>query len=393
MKSRKVLLATWALPIVLVGIGGWYVFRAATRPSVARSGGTILVYELDSDGSVPADFQPQDMADALLRRIDPSGELGVTVDPVDESRFEIAIPRSKNHEQEVARAKDLVRRVGFLEFRILANARDDKEAFEAARATIEIEVRASEDQRAECKRELGNRAARGLPPPPPKKPEGLVFRWSNKWGNGESTYSWVELGPKERRYLDVDNAAADPKSDRHVSWQEAEKARNEGRLITVPRAGEILLYSRRCINVKWSPAAQADKKFEYFVLTRDPKPGEQITGKYLASARPGPDKAGSGQAVHFGLDSQGGNLFYALTSANQPGEGGGTFHRRLAIILDGLIESAPQLNEPIRSEGQISGRFTTEEVNNLVTILRAGALPATLKSQPVSEATVTPNDR
>src|SRR5262249_2079684 len=46
------------------------------------------------------------------------------------------------------------------------------------------------------------------------------------------------------------------------------------------------------------------------------------------------------------------------------------------------------LNSPIRSSGQISGDFTKKEVDTLVTILRAGALPATLKSQPVSESTM-----
>jgi SecD/SecF fusion protein len=314
------------------------------------------------------------------------------IDEFIENEYRSAGKKKSLGGDDVPRIKELIKRVGSLEFRILANARDDKEAFEAARATIEGDPRATEEQKAERKRDLENRAARGLPPPPPKSAEGSVFRWSNKWANGETSYSWVELDPQERRHLDLDNAAADPKSGRQLYWQEAEKARNEGRLVTLNRAGDVLLYSRRCSNFRLTPAAQAEKKYEYFVLTRDPKPGEQITGKYLVSARPGPDKGGFGQAVHFGFDTQGGNLFYALTSANQPdaGEGGGTFHRRLAIILDDLIVSAPQLNEPIRSEGQISGRFTTEQVNDLVRILRAGALPATLKPEPVSENTIGP---
>src|SRR5262249_36236952 len=62
----------------------------------------------------------------------------------------------------------------------------------------------------------------------------------------------------------------------------------------------------------------------------------------------------------------------------------------LAIILDEFIVSAPRLNEPIRTDGQISGRFTKEQVDDLVRILRAGALPATLKKDPVSENTIGP---
>jgi len=50
--------------------------------------------------------------------------------------------------------------------------------------------------------------------------------------------------------------------------------------------------------------------------------------------------------------------------------------------------SAPSLNSPIRDSGQITGQFTKDDVNNLVSILRSGALPATLKPQPVSENTM-----
>src|SRR6185437_5506173 len=63
----------------------------------------------------------------------------------------------------------------------------------------------------------------------------------------------------------------------------------------------------------------------------------------------------------------------------------GSFERQLAIILDGKIRGAPTLNSAIRESGEISGGFTQKTVQELVTILRAGALPATLKDRPVSE--------
>src|SRR5262249_40060400 len=62
--------------------------------------------------------------------------------------------------------------------------------------------------------------------------------------------------------------------------------------------------------------------------------------------------------------------------------------RHLAIILDGLVMSAPTINSQITTHGQISGSFTSREVDELVNILRSGALPATLKQQPVSESTM-----
>ena len=71
-----------------------------------------------------------------------------------------------------------------------------------------------------------------------------------------------------------------------------------------------------------------------------------------------------------------------LTAANRPD---GNFHRRMAIIMDDKVLSAPNLNSPISNSGQITGNFTQEEVEFLVTILRSGRLPATLSEEPVSE--------
>ena len=79
-----------------------------------------------------------------------------------------------------------------------------------------------------------------------------------------------------------------------------------------------------------------------------------------------------------------------LFSLNPPGaerfkrETGRSVGRRLAIILDGSVVSAPVIQGPIASEGQISGRFTVQEADDLAKILRAGALPVTVKVLQVS---------
>ncbi|HEU0107247.1 MAG TPA: hypothetical protein VFT38_13810, partial [Vicinamibacteria bacterium] len=60
-------------------------------------------------------------------------------------------------------------------------------------------------------------------------------------------------------------------------------------------------------------------------------------------------------------------------------ETGRNIGRRLAIILDGSVASAPNINSQIGAEGVITGRFSVQEADELAKILRAGALPATLK--------------
>ncbi len=55
-------------------------------------------------------------------------------------------------------------------------------------------------------------------------------------------------------------------------------------------------------------------------------------------------------------------------------------HRRLAIVLDGVVISAPNINEKIPGgRAQITGDFTPKEANNLAIVLRVGALPAPVK--------------
>lgn len=54
--------------------------------------------------------------------------------------------------------------------------------------------------------------------------------------------------------------------------------------------------------------------------------------------------------------------------------------RRLAIILDGVVRSAPVIQERIAGgKAQITGSYTTEEAHDLAIVLRAGALPASVK--------------
>ena len=69
--------------------------------------------------------------------------------------------------------------------------------------------------------------------------------------------------------------------------------------------------------------------------------------------------------------------------------------RKLAIVLDRRVYSAPNLNDPITGgRGQISGGgaggFTSLEAEELAGVLNAGALEVPIDPKPLSEATVDP---
>ncbi|WP_034999290.1 protein translocase subunit SecD [Beijerinckia mobilis] len=106
-----------------------------------------------------------------------------------------------------------------------------------------------------------------------------------------------------------------------------------------------------------------------------------VQGEDLVDAQPGFDSRTQEPVVNFRFNVRGGQKFGEVTAAN--------VGRPFAIVLDGKVISAPRILSPITGgSGQISGRFTVEQANNLSILLRAGALPAKLTI--VEERTVGP---
>ncbi|MDP3852228.1 protein translocase subunit SecD [Phenylobacterium sp.] len=97
-----------------------------------------------------------------------------------------------------------------------------------------------------------------------------------------------------------------------------------------------------------------------------------VTGEMLTDAQQQFDQQSGQPVVSFRFNSQGARRFGDATAQN--------VGKRFAIILDGKVISAPNINEPIPGgQGVISGSFTPESANDLAVLLRAGALPAPLK--------------
>jgi len=91
-----------------------------------------------------------------------------------------------------------------------------------------------------------------------------------------------------------------------------------------------------------------------------------VTGDFLTDARTQFDRMNR-PTVGFTFNPDGGKIFGKLTEDN--------LHRRLAIVLDDRVYSAPTINSQITMRGEITGRFSVEEANDLAVVLRAGSLP------------------
>jgi preprotein translocase subunit SecD len=104
-----------------------------------------------------------------------------------------------------------------------------------------------------------------------------------------------------------------------------------------------------------------------------------VSGKDLRTVRRSTDEWNN-PAVGFTLNTEGARRFEQVTGAN--------VGKQLAIILDDRIQSAPNINTRIGDSGIIQGQFTAEAADDLVTVLKAGALPAGIKY--LEERTIGP---
>ncbi len=151
-----------------------------------------------------------------------------------------------------------------------------------------------------------------------------------------------------------------------------ERTDAESALRSGPPPGSEILYQRRI-----DKQTREERKVPFLVQKK-----AAITGRDVATARVSIDQNTSEPYVSVDFNASGARAFSELTDAN--------VGKRLAIVLDGNIHSAPQIRERIPSgRAQITGGFSTEEATDLAIVLRAGALPAPV--QVLEERTVGPS--
>jgi SecD/SecF fusion protein len=121
--------------------------------------------------------------------------------------------------------------------------------------------------------------------------------------------------------------------------------------------------------VPWAPQDEADKlrsEVERSVaLFRPATEDERFEGDALSRVYPSSDDLGF-PAVGFEIAPARRSDFGDFTGDNEG--------RRMAIVLNGQIDSAPNLEGRLTGGGRIQGRFTNEDVKNLMTVLRSGSL-------------------
>jgi preprotein translocase subunit SecD len=116
----------------------------------------------------------------------------------------------------------------------------------------------------------------------------------------------------------------------------------------------------------------------WYILTR----AAVVTGRDLRSATENRNSNNPGQwVVDFTLSADAARRFGPFTQQN--------LGRQMAIVLDHRVYSAPTINGRIDDSGLIEGNFSQDSAHDLALVLRAGALPASIKY--LEERTVGPS--
>lgn len=330
------------------------------------SGGINLIYEIDPRVEKKSDFTIDQMINALILRVNPGGVKEVTIRPYGPNQVEIIIPKAG--EAELSSIKRQISTAGSLQFRITANYKDHEQLIQLAYETEGNDIREDDEllghwsfidlKRFDLVANSNDKDLARLIEQARATPGSAVGE-----RNRVSAY-WLELAPSE---IPVEQRAG-----------AVLRRTNRGAL-------EVLLLSQMS-NVSGGYILRADPQGRPQVLMAIDE--FNVTGAMLDTAASNIDEHGR-LAVGFTFKSSGTNLFAKLTTKYGPDSTG--FHRHLGILLDDTLLSAPQLNEPITGgHGQISGNFTEDDINFLISILNAGSLPAALNKVPISEQTTSP---
>lgn len=157
---------------------------------------------------------------------------------------------------------------------------------------------------------------------------------------------------------------------------EEEKAARE--LISKPANLELMAVDEEIADQVYALSPEQAAQYGDIILEQQNNPEQKylvkeipiLNGSQIIDAQVAFDQSNQ-PIINFTLNSSGARIFGEFTSKN--------IGKRLAVVLDGKVYSAPNIRERIGGgSGQISGGFTMAEAGNVAIALRSGALPASV---------------
>ena len=295
--------------------------------------GSLNLSEIDSGNGEPP--RAEDIIPVLMNRVNPSGTEEIMIRPLGKDKIEVTMPTV-----DLAQAKDTwnnLVEVGLLEFRIIANGQDHSELVQVAR-------------------ELADRGERSS---------------KVKSAAGQVLGKWVGIARVVNEKLGIIEKNAPFKF-----------VPSRGTQVRNGSTGQLVNLPPQFFGMNSDPAKIALSKWaadegirDLQVLVAQPEERMDVQGKDLSKVSWQMDEKG-GNSVAFNLTSEGSKRMGRLTGRN--------VDKPMGIVLDGLLHSAPTINDRISTRGTITGDFSRAEIDDLIAQLKSGKLDVALNKQPIS---------
>jgi SecD/SecF fusion protein len=172
-------------------------------------------------------------------------------------------------------------------------------------------------------------------------------------------------------------------NNRQVLLVPIEKEAKFRQVLALPQVKKIISDEAGSAEYLWGSEPRYERYYELYLVFSQP----ELTGETITEADPtagsqmDPNAIGKFE-VSLTLNDEGARIFSRVTGAN--------IKKRLAIVMDNKVYLAPEIQVKIRDgRSRITGLNSMEEAKDLAIVLRAGALPAPVKT--IEERTVGPS--
>jgi protein-export membrane protein SecD len=352
LKSRVIIIV-----LVLAGSVGFFMNNGLKR-GLDLQGGMHLALEVDDPTGTMTPAARADATDRALKiirtRINQFGVEEPLIQKSGSDRIIVELPGISDEQ----RAKDIIQQTAFLEFQEVLPSREVIEALPRMDRAI-VQALAPE----------------GVPTTTGEQPrqvlEGLLFNQDKKDDSAaDSSEKATEARPLSAILLD---GGAD--GEFLVEQANVESAK---RYLALPEV-QRLLPRGTVLRVSANPEGVGAQLYRRIYVLQEK---QIMTGDMLENANAGRDPQFNKTIVQFELNRRGGRVFDSYTASN--------IGKRMAIVLDKEVYSAPVIQSRIGARGQIDlNQASLNEANDLALVLRAGSLPAPLKV--IEERTVGPS--
>ncbi len=291
--------------------------------------------------------QAKDIIPALVQRVNPAGTKEIMIRPLGNDKIEVTIPSVDLEEAD--NIWERLVKAGKLEFRIVADLKYHKPQIDLARqmATAGGRDRDVEETDSSGKKKI---VAYWVP-----------FAREVVVGAQMDQDSPIKFLPQRSHLL------RDKSTGRIIEYSEIASA----------LGGEFEKQGRDF--ARW--CKQHGIRVPQLLVIQ-PDADRNVEGKHLSSVSSDTDEKGRA-CVSFKTTDEGSRRLGMFTKMNEPDSQGNL--RLMGIVLDDQLHSAPSIQEAIFKNGQISGSFTQEEVDELVINLRSGKLDVALNKAPISK--------